>query len=312
MLIAAVVGGVVVLAWVLLNCKTSRPDGTLIARVHPYRMMLGHIMPHRDDAVVYFDTYARADKLLAYVAKAREHFHCDMTHCLVAACMIGLTRAPRMNRFVVGRRLYQRNHQAITFSAKRVRKDHSAKLTAIKTTLREGETFRDLVTRIQGNIEVERSGKETYVEKEMNLLARIPRAVMVRAVGIAKWLDYHNLLPASFIKGDGMYTSIFVANLGSIGMAAGYHHLYDWGTCPLFMMVGQVEERPMAVDGQVVVERVIPIRWSYDERIDDALNTRYGIDAVNEALENPEAFFGCLDPDGGDAHALDAFPVLKS
>ena len=41
------------------------------------------------------------------------------------------------------------------------------------------------------------------------------------AANLLRVLDYFNLLPAFFIEGDGMYTSIFVANLGSVGMDPG-------------------------------------------------------------------------------------------
>jgi pyruvate/2-oxoglutarate dehydrogenase complex dihydrolipoamide acyltransferase (E2) component len=77
------------------------------------------------------------------------------------------------------------------------------------------------------------------------------------------------------------------------------------------MMVGKIEERAIVVDGQVVPARVIPIRYSYDERIDDGLNARFGIDAVNRALEAPYEHFGCLAEDGSDALALDRFAPSK-
>ncbi|MDX9724438.1 MAG: 2-oxo acid dehydrogenase subunit E2 [Myxococcota bacterium] len=305
MLIAIIVAASLFLIWVLMNFKTSRPDGTLIKRVHPYRVMLGHILPKRNDACVYFDVYARADKLLEYIAEAKKRFHVDVTYCLVAACGVGLAASPRMNRFVAGRRLYQRNDRVVTFSAKRQRLNRKAKLTALKTVFREGESFEALCTRIKAELTEERSDKTTSTDKEMNLLTRIPRAVLVRAVRLAMWLDYHNLLPAWFIKGEGMYASIFVANLGSLGMDAGFHHLYDWGNCPLFMMVGKIEDRPVVEDGQVVVRKMMHIRWTYDERIDDALNSKYGMDSVTRVLEDPFRYLGCLAEDGSDAYALD-------
>jgi hypothetical protein len=99
---------------------------------------------------------------------------------------------------------------------------------------------------------------------------------------------------------------MFVANLGSLDMAAGFHHLYEWGTCSAFLMAGKIEERPVVRDGRIVVVKVLPIRWTYDERIDDGLNARYALRAAERALENPYEFFGCLRDDGGDARPLDS------
>jgi hypothetical protein len=283
--------------WVAVNLKTSRSDGTLVAGVHPYRVMLGHITPRRNDAIVYFDSYVRAEKLLAYIAEARKRFAVDVTHCLVGAVGVALRENPRMNRFVVGRRLYQRRERTVTFSAKRKRLDRDAKLAAVKIVLGPGETedFKTLCGRISAQIGEERSDRPTYLDKELGLLTSLPRAILVRGVRLFFWADYHNLLPRSFIDNDAMFTSVFVANLGSLDMEPGYHHLYEWGNCPVFLTAGRIGERPAVVNGQLTVEKSLHLRWSYDERIDDGLNARFGIEAVRRVLEDPFTQLGGLD-----------------
>ncbi len=290
--------------------KAERPDGELIRGVHPYRRLMAHIMPTRNESVVYFDTYARADELLRYLKLANEKFPADVTHALVAAGAIGLSENPKMNRFVAGRRLYQRKGASITFSMKRQKLGREAKLSAVKLSLREGETFRDMCERINENVTVERSGKKTSADKEFDLFNKLPRLALDAAVGAFRTLDYFNVLPRFFIEGDAMYTSMFIANLGSLSMGPGFHHLYEWGTCPLFMMAGQIEKRPVVEGDEIVLRNVLPIRWSYDERIDDGLNARFGIESCNRALENPFEYFGCLEADGSDAVVLSR-PALR-
>jgi len=275
--------------WVAINRKTSRKDGTLL-EVHPFR----RIMQGRNESVVYFDTYCNAEQLLEYIPKAREHFHVDVTHCLVGAGIIGLQENPKMNRFVVGRRLYQRIGQEVTFSMKRKKLDREAKLSTVKTRAIEGESFRELCERIHARVNVERSDKKTYQDKEFDLFLLLPRFLLNQAVKLMRWLDYHNLLPYALIKDDALYTSMFIANLGSVKMGAAIHHLYEWGNCPIFLMAGQIEDRPVVEDGEVVVRKTLHLRWSYDERIDDGLNARFGIDAVKRALENPFEELGCI------------------
>ena len=88
-------------------------------------------------------------------------------------------------------------------------------------------------------------------------------------------------------------------------MRAGFHHLYEWGNCPLFMMVGKIEDRPVVEDGKVVVQKTMHIRWTYDERIDDGLTSSYGMAAARKLLENPYEYLGCIKEDGSDVRALD-------
>ena len=296
--------------WALAHVKLSRPDGEIIRNLHPYRKLMPYVMIGRNESVVYFDTYVNAEELLKYLEEANEHFACNVTHACVAAGFVGLSEQPSMNRFVVGKRLYTRNAKYITFSMKRKKKNKKAKLSAVKTKCEDGWTFKAMCTHLEENIKVERSEKKTYADKEFDIFKVIPRPLMVGAQKLLSGLDYFNLLPGGFIEGDGMYTSIFVANLGSVGMDPGYHHLYEWGTCPLFMMVGRITDRPVVENGEVVIRKQMHVRFSFDERIDDGLSANYGINAVKGALEDPYKYLGCLTEDQSDARALDT-PLVE-
>ena len=289
-----VIVGAVFALWVLLHLKTSRPDGTLL-KTHPYRRMLGFIMPTRTESAVYFDSAIRAERLLDYIERAKERIPVNVTHCLVGAARIGFGENPKMNRFVAGRRLYQRDRILVTFSAKRQRQGREAKLAAIKIDVGAHPDFPSLARAIDEKIHVERSGVKTYADREFDLLSWLPRPVLSAGVRVFYWLDYHNLVPASFIENDAMYTSLFIANLGSLHMDAAYHHLYEWGNCPVFLVVGQIEERAVVENGEVVVRKVLPLRYSYDERIDDGLNARFAIDAFKRILEDPETHLGKVE-----------------
>ena len=300
--------GTLFVLWIGLHLKKSRPDGDLVEGVHPYRRLMAYIMPTRSESTVFLDGYVDAGPLLSYLEKARNGFGADMTHCLVAASAMCMAHTPQVNRFVVGRRLYQRRGVWVTFSMKRKALDRAAKLATVKLELRPGETFRDLCARINQQIDTERSGRRTYADKEFDLLGALPRPLLRAGVRLTRVLDYFNLLPASFIENDPLYTSMFVANLGSLGMDPGYHHLYEWGTCPSFMMAGRMEERPIVVDGKVVVRTVLPLRFTYDERVDDGLSARHAIEVLTGTLARPFEYLGCVEEDGSDAIPLDRPP----
>lgn len=298
-----------VLIW-LLNLKTSRPDGTFVKNLHKYRQVMFYIMPTRNESVVYFDEFIDAEKLLDYRDKCAEKFgtDVDITHITVAACARGFAENPRMNQFVSGYRLYKRKGIWLSFSMKREAMNKKAKLAVVKQEIREGLTFREMCEEVNAKINVERSGKKTYADKEYDIFTLLPRPVFYRTFKLVRQLNYWNLLPNSFIEPDPMHTSMFIANLGSLKMRPGYHHLYEWGTCPLFMMVGKIEDQPVVRDGEVVIRPMMQVRFSYDERIDDGLTASHGIQTMKEALEAPEAILGCLEDDGSDAYAL-ATPV---
>jgi hypothetical protein len=291
---ALVVAAVLFVAWILLHARTARPDGTAL-RMHPFRRALLYLLPTRDGSVVYFDAYPRAEKLLAWLERVKERTGANITHAAVAGCFIGLASTPRMNRFVVGNRLYERDGRWISFSMKRQKMDRAAQLSTVKLRIEDGESFAGLCKRINAGIGVERSGKKTRTDKELDFFAMIPRPVMRAGAALLMKLDEFGLLPRSYIEQDPMFTSIFLANLGSLGMGAGYHHLFEYGNCPLFIMLGQIEDKPVVEDGRVVVGKVLHVRFTYEERIDDGLNARFGIEALVRVLEDPERWLGAMD-----------------
>jgi hypothetical protein len=289
---------------VLVHFKTGRADGTLVKRLHPYRRLMFFIMRTRNESMVYTDDAIDAEGLLAYLEQTKDRLGADMTHIIVAAMNLTLAENPTMNRFIVGRRMYQRKHRELTFSMKREAMNKKAKLAVVKLQMQDEESFADLVERMNGSIQHQRSGAKTHEDKEYGLFDLFPRSVLRFFVWFFQALDYVNLLPHAFTKDDGLYTSCVIANLGSLGMMPAYHHLYEWGTSSLFVMVGRIEERAVVVDGEVVIKKVLPTRYSYDERIDDGLSAAYGMQTLKRVLENPTEALGCLAQDGSDVRPM--------
>ena len=290
-------------SWVALQFKASRPDGVPL-KTHPYRRMMFHLMPTRAESLVYYDIEVDAAALEAFVAETSEHYRVNVTHCVVAAWGVALSKVPKMNRFTMGRRLYQRHERAVSFSMKRRKLDAEAALAVVKMRIRDDDSFESFARRVEERIGFERSGQATTVDKELSFFLRLPRAVLNAAIPLLRWLDYHGLLPKAFIGPDPMYASAFIANLGSLGMRAGFHHLFEWGNCPVFAMCGRIEERVLVVDGQPVVRRVLPLRFTYDERIDDGLNAAKGVDVLRGVLEAPAEHFGAPGIAEADAPRL--------
>jgi len=263
-----------------------------------------YIMPTRNESVVYFDLAVDATKFNAWLEKVKVTCGSGITHATVAAVAIAMRSNPAMNRFVVGRRLYQRNGVHITFSMLRIRLDREAKIGTVKKEFLDGETFKQWCDRINGGIKEERSGKKTSGDKELDLFNLLPRPLLMAAAKAISLANHYNVLPGFFIKDDPMHTSMFVANLGSLNMGAGYHHLYEYGTCSLFGMFGKIEPTPVVENGEVVVRPRLNMRFSFDERIDHGLGAHLGMLALARVLGDPERFLGCTQADGSDAKPM--------
>ena len=270
--------------WLYLGSRTRRPDGVPTENVHPYRKMLLLISPTTTESVFQAELDIPAEELERFLKDHPEH---SLTEVLVASLISTFRDIPEMNRFVAGGRLYNRSSVAISFSVKRQRGNAKAKVAVVKLDTSTPLSLAEVSTRIKAKISHERSGKKTYADKEYDLFSKIPHGILKRAPRLLMWMDSHGLLPQSFIANDPLFASAFIANLGSIGMRAGHHHLFEWGNCPVFITVGAIQWQARATESGVESRRILPLRITYDERIDDGLTAKAGLSALQGYLQEP-------------------------
>ena len=90
-------------------------------------------------------------------------------------------------------------------------------------------------------------------------------------------------------RNDPLYSSAYVVNLGSVGLEAAYHHLYEYGNIPFFIVLGKVKKAPVVGDdGELSVREVVNIRYTFDERITDGFYTSTALERFREYIENPQ------------------------
>lgn len=270
----------------------TRFDGTPARDVPALRRMMPFVMRGRNESAVYFEQVVDLTRTLPWIeAYNAAHPHrVTLFHVLLGAMARTLADRPRLNRFVSGRRIWERRGIWLAFSAKK-RMDDAAPLTTVKLRFEPDEPFPAMVERLAASVGEARSDRASSVEREVGLLLRLPTLVLGLAVALVRWLDAVNLAPRALIGHDPMYASAFVANLGSLKLDAAYHHLYEYGNCPLFVTVGRIEDVPVvAADGALGVRRVARLRYTFDERVEDGLYCVRALELLRERVEDPQGW----------------------
>jgi hypothetical protein len=147
--------------------------------------------------------------------------------------------------------------------------------------------------RIARAIDEARAKKERAIDKEIRWATLFPVFLVRFFLWLLALLDAWNLLPKSFIERDPLYASLFVANLGSVGMDRSYHHLYEYGTISIFAVLG-VQKKMQFVDGrgEVSVKDGVSAYFTFDERISDGFMGHEGLKIVRDVMEDPEKVLG--------------------
>lgn len=268
----------------------GRGDGERARDVAPYRRIMPYLMRGRNESAVAFEQRFHADPVLRFVDawNASHERRITFFHPFLWALVETIAERPRLNRFVAGGRLYQRDGIWTSFSAKK-RLDDDSPIVVVKRRIEPGRTFEEFVRGLYESLDENRSDKPSHVDKELSILLKLPGPLLRMAVGLVRWADGWNLVPRSFIDGDPMYASVFIANLGSLKLDAAYHHLYEYGNIPVFATIGKMHE-VVVPDGRggITTRREVVVRWTYDERIEDGLYCARALERLRERLESLE------------------------
>jgi len=262
-----------------------RPDGDLVTNVPPTRRIMPFIMPTRNESLVFFDMDIDAKAIDADVARFREQgLPTSIMHLVAVAAVRILAERPRMNRFVAGGRHWQRRGIWISFSGKK-RKDDGAATVVVKRLLDPAMSDEAIIRALDNGVQEVRSEKKNRTDKELDLFLAMPTFLLGWMVGLVRFLDRVGLLPKFYIDGDPLFASMFIANLGSVGMDAAQHHLYEYGNIPLFCVIGK-KRHTFSVDdsGAVTATEVYPLRFTFDERIEDGLYCLTCLSRLKELL----------------------------
>ncbi|MCJ7630993.1 2-oxo acid dehydrogenase subunit E2 [Candidatus Bathyarchaeota archaeon] len=269
-----------------------RPDGDYVRDLSRIRRIMPFIMRKRNESTVFFEQKLDATKTLFFLNDFRDHtgLRATMLHLLIYASAHMIKDRPRMNRFVAGGRIFQRRGIWISFSAKK-RKTEDAPIVLVKREVDPSWSFEELVQQIEGGISEGRSDKPSTTDTELSLIFKLPNLLVRWLVWLLMKLDHWGLLPGAYIKKDPLFASIFIVNLGSIDLDAGYHHLYEYGNIPMLIMAGRSkEEVAVGPDGKPEVRSMMTLRYSFDERIEDGLYGARALEIMKKIIENPASY----------------------
>ena len=254
------------------------------------RRIMPYLMRSRQQSVVNFQQHFNLDRTMLFVERwnAQHSDPITLFEIIVAACGRTLHERPGLNRFVSGGVIYQRRNVHVAFGAKKSF-DDEAPLLMVKLELRPNEDLAQTVRRMRDAIAEARADHERPLEREIRAFTSLPHWLLRGAVQVGTWMSSWNLLPDMLTRDDPMFSSLFLANLGGIGLDRAFHHLYEWGTASLFGVVGSIgKTASVDADGRTAVHDGVDVGWTFDERIQDGFYCAESLAILRRYIEEPE------------------------
>lgn len=249
-------------------------------------------MPNRADNEAFISLDIDLRPLEAYLSRLNQDRTDDKYtyfHIISAAIAKAFVLRPKMNRFICNNRIYQRKNITVSFVVKKKFADQSEEGLAM-LEFDPSETLDSYHKKIMNIIhQTRREDVKDTSSGAMDVMTKLPHWLMMLIIKTTLFLDKHGWAPQALIGTDPNHAAIFLSNLGSIGLEAGYHHLVNWGTNSCFIVVGKKHmTATYDKEGNADIHEVIPLGITLDERIADGYYYSGTVALVKELLQHPE------------------------
>lgn len=269
----------------------DRYDGRRLRSLDPFYKIMPFIMRSRIDSQNFFEEKIDITHTESYLRKRNKssEVKIGMLHVFIAAIVRTLALRPALNRFVAGHGIYARNEILISLAIKKEMKVDSPE-TTIKFKFEPTDTLEEVAIKIDEQIKENKlADTSNETDKAARLFMLCPGLVLKFVVFVIRLLDYFGLMPKALNRVSPFHTSVFITDLGSLGISPVYHHLYNFGTTSIFVAFGTKRtERIIDSSHKIISKRYMTARIVTDERIADGHYFASAFKLYKSLIQNPE------------------------
>ena len=271
--------------------RGDRKDGRLLRSLPGFSKFIPFIMPQRNDRLINYEEsfeVSEVDRRLRQM-RVQGYKGIGILHFISATYVRCIAMLPGANRFVVGRRIYAHNDIEVVMTVKRAL-SLDATETTIKVKFEPTDTIFDVYRKMNEKInEIKTTEDNNNTEDVADAFARMPRFLIRFLLAIVRMLDYYGLLPQWLIDASPFHGSMIITDLGSLRIGPVYHHIYNFGTLPVFIAFG-AKRHAYEVDrhGNVVDHKYVDTKLVLDEGIVDGHYYAQMLQTFRYIFQHPE------------------------
>ena len=270
----------------------KRFDGTRIRNLPAFRIINPYVMKGRNESAIFYSQTIDIDTTHEFIRGYNKSRPSDeritLFHVILAAAVRTIALRPQLNRFVSGRHIYQRNRIVFSFIVKKELNDNGAETNA-KITFNPFDTLAAVGARTREHVGNARDPEGNESDHELDFFSRLPRFLLNMVVRAFLALDYFGVAPKGMLELDPLFASAYIANLGSVGLDAPFHHLYEWGNTSIFLVIGRTRRKSVPVGTEGLENRlVLDVRYTIDDRITEGIYAAHSLQLFRDLVADPQ------------------------
>lgn len=274
--------------------RKDRYDGYYLSNQDAMHVIMPYLMPNRTDNEAVMNETVDMTAVLEYLEEKNStnpKYKYTMMHVIMAALSKAIYLRPKMNYFIANYRMYERKEISFSFVAKNQMSDNAGETLLIFRLDRESDVspIEQIHDYVCGEVfKVRKENKSSGTTDILNIFEKIPGWVLKLVIKTLTKMNDKGKLPKFIRPFDPYASTVFLSNLGSIKLTADYHHLANWGTNSIFVIIGELNQKPFYdEDGNVTVKPALNLGITVDERIADGYYFSNTIKLVRHFLANP-------------------------
>lgn len=237
-----------------------------------------------------------AGPMLGHIEQVRESsgVRLTLTHLVGRALAHALAEHPDLNGHLRRGRFVRRDSVDVFFI---VSAGGGTDLSGVKVEHADQRSAIEIAQRLGGDARRIKDGEDEALGKTKAMLERTPLWLLGPMLRLSAWLtvDLGLDLPRLGLH-PHTFGSVMVSSVGMFGIRKAYAPLSPYYRVPLLVLVGEVEERPVAVQGEVVIRPMITLSATLDHRYLDGFH-------ASRLARSVEAY--CADPAAHEAQPTD-------
>jgi hypothetical protein len=259
-------------------------------RLHGWRKLAGSTWGRPMDPQFFGDLDLDASALLRYISEARQGsgVHVTMTHLVGRAVAHGLAVVPELRLRLARGREHERESVDVFFI---VTAEDGDELTGVKICDADRKSAVQIGEELRHRCSAIESGNDPELGRGKALLARLPPWALRQGLRVAAWLtsDLNLDLPQLGMPRQA-FGGAMITSVGGWGISHAYSPLAHYYRVPVLILIGAVQQTPVAVAGQVVVRPMITLTATFDHRYVDGFHAMQFARAVRDYCEHPASF----------------------
>lgn len=260
----------------------------MAAPITGWRKLAGAAWKAPSDPQFYGDLSVDAGVLQAYVDEARRRTgaHVTVTHLVGKAVAHGLREVPELSRRLSRGREHERASIDVFFIVA-----DGAELTGAKIAAAADKSVVEIARELGERVESIRAGDDAQLGRTKAMIAGLPRPLLRAGIRLGAFLtcDLDLDLPRLGLPREP-FGAAMITSVGGWGIGHAYSPLASYYRVPLLVLVGAVEERPIAVAGRVLARPMLGLTATFDHRWCDGSQAARFSAALHDYLANPYAF----------------------